>query len=71
MEGAEGVNIDARSMYLEAGQAISMTSHAGHIVLDGDIILDPLALPGMIASHFFLVLIVRLALIFLRVSFVI
>lgn len=45
LHGAEGVSLDGRTMSLEAGQGIAMTSQTGHIVLDGQVVLDPLALP--------------------------
>ena len=45
LHGAEGVTVDGRTMSMEAGQGIVMASQTGHIVLDGQVVLDPLALP--------------------------
>ena len=43
--GAEGVYAEAKNMNFEAGQNIDLTSETGSIILDGQVHLDPLALP--------------------------
>lgn len=43
--GAEGIQAEAKSMKFEAGQDMSMTTTTGSITLDGEVNLDPLALP--------------------------
>ena len=43
--GAEGISVEAKSLDIEAGQDITLTSSSGSISLDGQVTLDPLALP--------------------------
>ena len=45
LEGAEGISVEAKTIQLEAGENIVISSKQGSIVLDGNISLDPLALP--------------------------
>lgn len=45
LTGAEGIQAEAKHIKLEAGQDITITSSEGDIILDGDVQLDPLALP--------------------------
>ena len=43
--GAEGISVESKSLDIEAGQDITLTSSSGSISLDGQVTLDPLALP--------------------------
>ena len=43
--GSEGVQVESKSLHMEAGQDITLTSSTGSITLDGQVSLDPLALP--------------------------
>lgn len=43
--GAEGIQVEAKTLKLEAGQDLTLTSVSGDIKIDGQVALDPLALP--------------------------
>jgi hypothetical protein len=43
--GAEGIQVEAKSLKMEAGENMEVTATLGSITLDGRVNLDPLALP--------------------------
>ncbi len=45
LQGAEGIDVEAKNIRLEAGEHMELTSKEGSITFDGKVTLDPLALP--------------------------